>query len=176
VGGAEHARRRVRGVAAARDVRDEVWNATDYCGAQGGGFPANIIAAGGVPMGGTMAAGTASPQFVVNALKDADDLAEVDIIKGQYIAGALSESIHRFTPATPGTVWSSGSACIGWTDPAFDASGPAFYYVRVLQVPTWRWSHYDCLAAPATAGCGAGGALDVMIQERAWTSPIWWLP
>jgi hypothetical protein len=73
-------------------------------------------------------------------------------------------------------MWSSGSACIGWIDPAFDASGPAFYYVRVLQVPTWRWSHYDCLAAPATTGCGAGGPLDVMIQERAWTSPIWWLP
>jgi hypothetical protein len=160
----------------------EVWNTTDYCGAQGGGFPANIIADGGVPMGGTMPAGPGSataPQFVVNALKDTDDLAEVDIIKGMYVDGALTESVQRFYPSTANTTWTTGSACIGWTDPAFDAGGPAFYYVRVLQVPTWRWSHYDCLADPTAAGCGSGSGsntLDVMIQERAWTSPIWWLP
>ena len=82
----------------------------------------------------------------------------------------------RFTPTTPGTVWSGGSACIRWTDPAFDATGPASYYVRVLQQPTWRWSHYDCQQVTGVAACAAGGTLDVMIQERAWTSPIWWLP
>jgi uncharacterized protein DUF3604 len=153
----------------------QVWSGTDYCT---GGFPANVLADGGVPMGATMAApgGATAPQFVVSALKDTDDLAEVDIVTGMYVGGVLTENIKRFTPASPNTTWTNGSVCLGWTDPAFNATGPAFYYVRVLQVPTPRWSHYDCLAAPATAGCGAGGTLDVNIQERAWTSPIWWLP
>jgi hypothetical protein len=153
----------------------QVWDQSDYCN---GGFPHNAIAAGGVPMGGTMQAATAGamPQFVVNALKDTDDLAEVDIIKAMYVNGALQEVVHRFTPATPNTTWSGGSVCFGWTDNTFTPGGPAFYYVRVLQVPTPRWSHYDCQLAPATAGCGVGGTLDVNIQERAWTSPIWWLP
>jgi hypothetical protein len=157
----------------------QVWNENDYCGALGGGFPANVIADGAVPMGATMPpapAGVTAPQLVVNALKDSADLAEVDIIKAQVVGGTLTEAVHRFTPASAGSTWSNGSACIRWSDPAFDASGPAFYYVRVLQVPTWRWSHYDCQQAPASPGCGPGGALDVMIQERAWTSPIWWLP
>jgi hypothetical protein len=154
----------------------EVWSGTNYCT---GGFPGNVIADGGVPMGGTMAppsGGATAPQFVVSALKDSDDLAEVDLVKGMYVGGTLTETVHRFTPSSPNTTWTNGSVCLGWTDPAFASTGPAFYYVRVLQVPTPRWSHYDCLAAPATAGCGAGGTLDVNIQERAWTSPIWWLP
>jgi hypothetical protein len=151
----------------------QVWDASNFCT---GAFPGNVIAAGGLPMGSTMARGTGAPQFVVSALKDDADLAEVDIIKGMYVNGTLTESIHRFTPSSPNTTWTGGSACLGWTDPAFDASGPAFYYVRVLQAPTPRWSHYDCLAAPTTPGCEPGGNLDVMIQERAWTSPIWWLP
>jgi hypothetical protein len=151
----------------------EVWGTSNFCT---GAFPGNVIAAGGLPMGSTMARGTGAPQFVVSALKDDADLAEVDIIKGMYVSGALTESIHRFTPSSPNTTWTGGSVCLGWTDPAFDASGPAFYYVRVLQTPTPRWSHYDCLAAPSTPGCAPGGNLDVMVQERAWTSPIWWLP
>lgn len=151
----------------------QVWSASDFCS---GAFPGNVLAAGGVPMGATMPAGTGAPQLVVSALKDEADLAEVDIIKAQDVGGTVTEQIQRFTPVSPGTTWTAGSVCLGWTDPAFDPTGPAFYYVRVLQVPTPRWSHYDCLAAPTTAGCGTGGTLDVMIQERAWTSPIWWLP
>jgi hypothetical protein len=67
--------------------------------------------------------------------------------------------------------------CLGWQDPKFDAKESAFYYVRVLQVPTWRWSHFDC-ATPegaAVAGC-KDGSLDVTVRERAWTSPIWYTP
>lgn len=159
----------------------QVWDAVDYCSASGsgGGFPANIIAAGGVPMGGTFAAPAtagAAPQFVISALKDETDLVEIDLVKGQYVGGQIQETIQRFTPGSAGARFANGSACVGWTDPAFAAAGPAFYYVRVLQAPTPRWSHYDCLAAPQTPGCAAGGGLDVNIQERAWTSPIWWLP
>jgi hypothetical protein len=156
----------------------EVWSTTDYCGADGGGggFPGNVIAAGGVPMGGTMKTGTGSPSFVVSALKDDTDLVEVDIIRGAIVGGSLQETVNRFTPTSPGGVWSNGSVCLQWSDPAFDATAPAYYYVRVLQAPTWRWSHYDCQADPTNAMCGADGGVDVMIQERAWSSPIWWLP
>jgi uncharacterized protein DUF3604 len=158
-----------------------VYGGDDYCaaGAGGGGFPANVIAAGGVPMGGTMGqppSGAKSPSFVVSALTDVTDLAEVDVVKAAVIAGRITETIQRFTASSPGTVWSSGSACVRLTDASFDPKSPAFYYARVLEVPTPRWSHYDCQTAPATTGCGADGGLDVLVQQRAWSSPVWWLP
>jgi hypothetical protein len=156
----------------------EVPAAGAYCGVDGGGggFPGNVIAAGGVPMGGSMAAGSTSASFVVSALEDQADLAEVDIIRGAIVDGTLQETVTRFTPTSPGTVWSGGSVCVQWTDPAFEPGGPAFYYTRVLQVPTWRWSHYDCQVDPTDPACAADGGVDVMLQERAWSSPIWWLP
>jgi hypothetical protein len=161
----------------------EVWSDEDFCSAEGGGggFPANVLAAGGVPMGAVMPApgpkGTTTPHFVVNALKDAEDLAEVDIVVGHFVDGVTTPKVYRFTPTSPGTSWSSGSVCMGFSDPAFVAATPAFYYVRVLEGPTWRWSHYDCASATSPpAGCGPDGGLDVMVQQRAWTSPIWWLP
>jgi hypothetical protein len=60
----------------------------------------------------------------------------------------------------------------GWTDPEFDAKRPALYYVRVLEIPTPRWTTYDAVRnklpllkdVPAT------------VQERAWSSPIWYTP
>jgi hypothetical protein len=159
----------------------QVWDQGDYCGAagMGGGFPHNVIAAGGVPMGGTMSpppANDAVPKFIVSALKDLSDIVEVDIVKAMVVGGKVTEHIHRITPTTPHTVWSNGSVCAGFLDLDFDTQGPAVYYARVLQTPTWRWSHFDCAAAPSIHGCQPGGPLDVMIQERAWTSPIWWLP
>jgi len=100
-----------------------------------------------------------------------------------------------------------GSLCAVWEDPEFDASEPSFYYVRVLENPTCRWSTLQCQAAAvnpfaencseqadaATAAAQARGAegdvygkccLDPerepfytpVIQERAWTSPIWFEP
>ena len=61
---------------------------------------------------------------------------------------------------------------------AFHAGSPSFYYARVLQLPTNRWSVYDCLRAPAAnpTDCAAGGKLMVKYAERAWTSPVWYLP
>jgi hypothetical protein len=75
--------------------------------------------------------------------------------------------------------------CATWTDPAFDPTEYALYYVRAIQVPTWRWSHYSCADLKAqnptnwmtlVPGCATGGGLDVSIQERAWTSPVWYEP
>jgi len=59
-----------------------------------------------------------------------------------------------------------------WTDPDFDPSQRAFYYVRVLEIPTPRWSTRDAVRL----GIAVPKGLPVSIQERAWTSPIWYTP
>ena len=73
-----------------------------------------------------------------------------------------------------------------WRDPAFDAAQPAFYYVRVLQNPTCRWSAYACNARHVDCGDPANvpemfapccdPAYPRTIQDRAWTAPIWYVP
>ena len=59
-----------------------------------------------------------------------------------------------------------------WTDPEFDPSLHAFYYARVLQIPTPRWTTYDA----AKQGVAPPGGVPATVQERAWTSPIWYTP
>jgi Protein of unknown function (DUF3604) len=59
-----------------------------------------------------------------------------------------------------------------WRDPRFDASQSAFYYVRVLQNPSCRWSSYDALRLGIPPSPHAAPT----IQERAWSSPIWYKP
>jgi hypothetical protein len=76
------------------------------------------------------------------------------------------------TQATYANTIGSAELMGTWTDPAFDPNKPALYYVRVLEIPTPRWTTYDAVRnklallddVPAT------------IQERAWTSPIWYTP
>jgi hypothetical protein len=135
-------------------------------------FPKQLVEGGAVPMGGTFHA--AAPRFVVRAWKDAASLARVDIVKAWVDGqGAVQEKVVR----TPLGAGSDASACVTWTDD--DATpGPALYYARVLEVPTPRWSAYDCVRAPFAAplACAPNGELRVAIQERAWTSPIWRLP
>jgi hypothetical protein len=156
----------------------EYEGALDACAA-GGNFPSNVLAAGGIPMGGTMPPGASAPKFVVSALKDTQDLAEVDIFKAAIVNGQLVEQLVRLPV-------SGGSACVTWTDPAFKPGAQAFYYARVLEQPTDRWSVRDCNTIkakyPSTwqtqyPGCAStdtvNGGLNGKIQERAWTSPIW---
>jgi hypothetical protein len=59
-----------------------------------------------------------------------------------------------------------------WTDTEFDPAQPAVYYVRVIEIPTPRWTTYDAVknSLPLL------GDVPTTIQERAWTSPIWYTP
>ena len=155
----------------------QAWNPGNAC--QDPQFPQGIIANGGVPMGATFTAapadaGSLAPTFVVYAWKDADPLERIDIIKGWIDASGQPQEKTFYNVVMPAA---NGSACLAWQDPAFTAT-PAYYYARVVQAPTWRWSHYDCQADPTAnpTGCADGGGLDIMVRERAWTSPIWYLP
>ena len=59
-----------------------------------------------------------------------------------------------------------------WTDPDFHAEQPAFYYVRVLENPVCRWSQYDA----NRLGVALPPNVPATIQQRAWSSPIWYAP
>jgi Protein of unknown function (DUF3604) len=153
----------------------------------------------GVPMGGTLTGPSDKPpSFVVWASKapDSGNLDRVQIIKGWVDAkGVQQEKIYNVAwsgerrknaegdlPAVGNTVDvgkatysnSIGAAELAtlWEDPDFDDGQYAFYYVRVLEIPTPRWSTYDA----AKLGVDVPGGLPASIQERAYTSPIWYQP
>jgi hypothetical protein len=155
----------------------------------------------GVPMGGDLPVTTesGSPNFLVAALKDplGANLDRIQIVKGWMDdSGELHERIYdvvvsddrainaegRCTTPVGNTVdvananWTN---TIGdpellayWQDPDFDASQRAFYYARVLEIPTPRWTAYDAkyynMEVPE--------ASPMTTQERAYTSPIWYTP
>jgi hypothetical protein len=157
----------------------QVWNTTDYCGADagGGGFPGNVIAQGGIPMGGTMGTGTGSPSFVVSGLRTRRGRSRrgrhhQSVRHGRRRSGdrhALSRRLRR-------TASGRAVACAkGGRIRRSIRRAPSSTTCACSQTPTWRWSHYDCQLDPGAAACGDGGA-DVMVQQRAWSSPIWWLP
>ena len=155
----------------------------------------------GVPMGQDLPnkPGKAkAPTFAVWALKDPDsgNLDRIQIIKGWYQNGYPQEKIYdvawsdnRKPDAKTGKLPPVGNTVdiknasyensIGenelaavWTDPDFDPSHHAVYYVRVLEIPTPRWSTYDAKAM----GIAPPDGVDATIQERAWSSPIWYTP
>ncbi len=114
------------------------------------------------------------PRFVVAAWKDAHDLERIDIIKAWIDGNGVPQD--QIIPTTLGGA-QNAAACITWEDPSPPTTA-ALYYARVLEVPTPRWSVYDCQKAGIVnvAQCKQGGALNVNIRERAWTSPIWFNP
>jgi hypothetical protein len=153
----------------------------------------------GVPMGGDLPAPKAkAPTFLLWAVKDPDDanLDRIQIIKGWTKQGQIFEKIYdvawsgaRKPDPVTGRVSAVGSTVdiknakytntIGatelktvWTDPEFDPSLHAFYYARVLQIPTPRWSTYDA----AKLGVAPPADVAATVQERVWTSPIWYTP
>ena len=163
----------------------------------------------GVPMGGTLpppsgGAGAAAPTFVVSALRDpgteaspGTPLQRVQIVKGWLEGDALREAVFEVAGSpsngasvSPETCEPEGAGfdhlCGTWRDPDFDPSEHAFYYARVVENPTCRWSQKLCIARgvrcsdPSTIGEGLEGCCAPehvpTIQERAWTSPIWHRP
>ncbi|MBK9259127.1 MAG: DUF3604 domain-containing protein [Polyangiaceae bacterium] len=131
-------------------------------------FPKALVDAGSVPMGGILTS-KEKPYLFVHAMKDETPLERVEIVKLTTDAsGKASVVIEKI--AIPED--SGNRACVYWSDKSFDPAKPTLYYARVLEQPTWRWSHYDCEKAPSVEGCKEGGKLNVKVQERAWTSPI----
>ena len=157
----------------------------------------------GVPMGGVLPtlATAGAPVFFANALRDPQSapLQRIQIVKGWVnpATGETSERVYEIAgePDNGATVESAScetrnpsddlnSLCGRWVDPDFNPAHPAFYYARVIENPTCRWSHRECVDAavdcstdpqgPLAACCD--GSIPTTIQERAWTSPIWYLP
>jgi hypothetical protein len=155
----------------------------------------------GVPMGGDLTAAPAggAPSFLIHAAKDPKgaNLDRVQVVKGWLGSdGAPQERVYDVvwsdgrTPGSEGNLPPVGNTVdlatgfytntIGdaqlatvWTDPDFDAARRAFYYVRVLQIPTPRHTLYDAIALgmdPAETGHPP------TLQERAYSSPIWYTP
>jgi hypothetical protein len=171
----------------------QTWDqTTDFCADPN--FPQQIVSDiasnGGAVMGSTIAppkSGAPSPRFVVFALQDPlpdptvggpVDLAELQLVKGVYdaVAGVTTVSVQTQALQNPPLPHETGAAfCHIFTDPGWNAAKPAYYYPRVLQAPTWRWSHYDCQSVGGAAPCDPA-TQDVKVQERAWGSAVWQLP
>lgn len=168
----------------------------------GSRMPAAVGYAKGVPMGGDLrdAPEGRSPTFLVAALKDpiGANLDRIQIIKGWLdAAGDVHEKVYdvawgdadrrqagadgRLPPVgntvdVKNAVWTN---TIGdpeliavWKDPEFDAGQRAFYYARVIEIPTPRWTAYDA----KRFGIEPLPETTMMLQERAYSSPIWYTP
>jgi len=151
-----------------------------------------------VPMGGEFETRPGeAPQFLAWAVRDplSAPLQRLQIVKGWSHNGISGEEVHDVACAVgvpdpethrcpkvaapvdlgdcsyterPG----AGELRALWSDPDFNAEERAFYYVRVLENPTCRWSTWDALRA----GLPPRSDLPVTVQERAWSSPVWRLP
>jgi hypothetical protein len=163
--------------------------------------------AGGVAMGGDLppapAEGGAAPRFALWAIQDPGSegapgtpLQRIQIVKGwteqgeprerviDLASGGSDAGVDLATCERRGA--GAASLCTVWTDPDFDPTAPAFYYGRVLENPSCRWSQFVCIAAgvdcddPNSVPDGLRGCCSEdhqpVIQERAWTSPIWHTP
>lgn len=157
---------------------------------------------GGVPMGGDLPAvsepDSAAPRFLVRALKDpnAGNLDRIQIVKGwrdaegqlcervydvalggknrRGLMGDVREIASTVDSQTATYTNTAGAAELSayWEDPDFDATEHAFYYVRVLEIPTPRWTSYDAVRL----GADLDPRTPREIQDRAYSSPIWFTP
>ena len=161
----------------------------------------------GVPMGGDLPVIKESgkkPRFAVSALRDpggegapSHPLERIQIIKGWTQDGQSKERVFDVAGSATAqnaldletcttSAQGQGQLCTVWEDPDFDPLSPAFYYVRVLEVPSCRWNQYACnarnvdcsqndLTSEESEFCCESEA-PKQIRERAWTSPIWYSP
>ena len=162
---------------------------------------AKIGYSNGVPMGGdlTNAPKGKVPSFLIRAVKDPDgaNLDRVQVVKGWYDKqGELHEKVYNVAlsdgrkEGKDGMVSLVGSTvnvkdtsytnsigdpelAVVWQDPDFDKDELAFYYVRVLEIPTPRWTAYD---AKYFGLKDIPEEVPMITQERAYTSPIWYAP
>ena len=125
--------------------------------------------AGGTPMGGTLPESSDAAVFRIAVTGDKAPLEKVEIIKGTLNGDTYEESVLPVWESETG----EANACVIWSDPGFDPQAPSYWYARVTEVPTPRWSSYLCQEA---GRCEEFPDADVMIQEHAWASPIWHLP
>jgi hypothetical protein len=155
--------------------------------------------ANGVPMGGTLKnSNSGAPSFMVWAIKEPDgaNIDRIQIVKGWVDAkGEPQDQVFdvvwsdKRKPGASGKLPAVGNTVdvtkatytntIGspelmgaWTDKNFDPKSPALYYVRVILIPTPRWSTYDAVRA----GLPLLPDVQATVQERAWSSPIWYTP
>lgn len=153
---------------------------------------------GGVPMGGDLPTGRqGAPQFLVWAAKDpmGPNLDRIQIIKGWVENGEMKEQIYNVAVSDKREIRADGSVALldapvnletgafvtdqgdpelsaFWEDPDFDPGQQAFYYTRVIQLPTARWTLWDEIREGVTYP----ESVPKTIQERAWGSPIWYSP
>ena len=159
----------------------------------------SIAYATGVAMGGDLLGKAGqTPKLAVWAARDglSAPLQRLQVIKGTLTDGELSEAVYDVACADGLAVDPQTHRCpdngaqvnlttceitegVGdaqlatvWTDPDFDPATRAFYYVRVLENPTCRWSTWDAIRA----GVAPRADLHTTLQERAWSSPIWYVP
>jgi hypothetical protein len=162
--------------------------------------------AGGVPMGSDLPVrpeGASAPTFALSALRDPGDhgvastaLQRMQIIKSWEKNGETLERVHEVagSPNNRARVdldtcqpegEGFGSLCTVWRDPDFDPEAHAAYYARIVENPSCRWTGWTCMRAGVD--CDAGNVPDGLaqccdtsipktLQERAWTSPIWYTP
>jgi hypothetical protein len=154
----------------------------------------------GVPMGSVLpqSDNKASPDFLIWALQDsaAAPLQKIQMVKAWLENGEAHEKVTDIAcsdglvpDAASGRCPDNGAkvdlaSCnissdrgdteisVRWTDPGFDRAQSAVYYVRVLENPSCRWSTYDSIAL----GVEPPTDVPATIQERAWSSPIWYTP
>jgi hypothetical protein len=165
-------------------------------------LPAEVGYAKGVPMGGDLhsAPSGKAPTFLVAALRDplSGNLDRIQVVKGWLDGnGETHERVHdvvwgdadRRRPGRDGKLLPVGNTVdmtnatwtntIGdpeliavWEDPDFDPSLRAFYYARVIEIPTPRWTAYDAVRYGVTIA----PEVSLTTTERAWSSPIWYTP
>ncbi|NEP85912.1 MAG: DUF3604 domain-containing protein [Okeania sp. SIO2C2] len=153
----------------------------------------------GVPMGQDLKErASEAPKFMVWAMKDADgaNLDRIQVVKGWTKHGLTYEKIydvvgsddrtsdpetHKLPPlestvdvgnATYENTIGEAELSEVWTDPDFDPTARAFYYLRALEIPTPRYSTYDA----AELGIVPNSVVATEVQDRAWSSPIWYTP
>jgi len=153
---------------------------------------------GGVPMGGDLNASKTAPSFLVWAMRDPRNapLQRLQMVKVWHDGTSAQERLYDIACSDSGTVDPNTHRCPDngasvnledcsistdkgapelktlWQDPDFNSDISASYYVRVLENPTCRWSTWDALKA----GVERHPDLQPTLQERAYTSPIWYNP